>query len=193
MFNFFEQPWTLVGAAVLVLFGVLTFRSVLPEKRRRRQWLIPLFVAAVAFGLDYLVETDNEKIYTLIATVVKAVEEENCDVIDAAIAEDYRDSHHNSKAELMRRCRRILSKPIIARNRERGLAPPLITPPTATVTLFTTTTFEKNSYVTEEYFHSIALFRVKLHFRKQADKTWLISRIDPLEVNKVPINWGQIN
>lgn len=192
MLNFFEQPWTLIGTAVLVLFAVFTFRSVLPEERRRWQWLLPLGVAALALGLDYIVKTDREKINSLIDTVMQAVEQENCDVIDATIADDYRDSFHSTKAELMRHCRRTLSRPLIAKNSIRGMTPPAITPPTATVTLFTTTHFEKDSYVTRDYYTPLAQFKVELHFRKQPDKSWLISRINPLEANKQPIKWRQI-
>jgi len=58
MFDIFEQPWTLMGAAVLVLFGMLTFRSFCPEKRRWWQLLVPVFLAVAAFGADMLVQTD---------------------------------------------------------------------------------------------------------------------------------------
>ncbi len=68
MFDFFEQPYTLIGATVLFLFGVLTFRSVLPEKSRWWQLLLPVFVAVAAFGLDTLVQTDLEKINSVIST-----------------------------------------------------------------------------------------------------------------------------
>ena len=60
MWDFFEQPWTLLAAAVLVLFGVLTFRSVWSEKRKWWQWLLPLGVTALALGLDFGVATDLE-------------------------------------------------------------------------------------------------------------------------------------
>ncbi|MCK4292226.1 MAG: hypothetical protein KAY65_03450 [Planctomycetes bacterium] len=192
MLNFFEQPWTLIGTAVLVLFAVFTFRSVLPEERRRWQWLLPLGVAALALGLDYIVKTDREKINSLIHTVMQAVEQESCALIDATIADDYRDSFHSTKAELMRHCRQKLSRPLIAKNSIRGMTPPAITPPTATVTLFTTTHFEKDSYVARDYYTPLAQFKVELHFRKQPDKSWLITRINPLEANKQPIKWRQI-
>lgn len=62
MFDIFEQPWTLVGAAVLILFGMLTFRSFCPEKRRWWQLPVPVFLTVAAFGVDMLVQTDLEKI-----------------------------------------------------------------------------------------------------------------------------------
>ncbi len=74
MLNFFEQPYTLIGAAIIVLFGLFTYRSVFPEKCSRHQWLIPLSVVALAFALDYSVKTDHEKVNTLIDKLMKAVE-----------------------------------------------------------------------------------------------------------------------
>ena len=97
MFDLFEQPWTLVGAAVLVLFGMLTFRSVLPEKRRWWQLALPAFIVMAAFGTDLLVQTDREKIHALLKKGMKAVEQRNLDALAAIIAVDYYDSFHNSK------------------------------------------------------------------------------------------------
>jgi hypothetical protein len=101
MFDLFEQPWTLVGAAVLVLFGMLTFRSVLPEKRRWWQLAVPAFIVAAAFGTDLLVQTDREKIYALLKKGMNAIEQGNLDALAAIISADYYDSYHNSKEELM--------------------------------------------------------------------------------------------
>jgi len=191
MFNFFEQPWSLLGAAVIVLFGVLTFRSVWPEKFKPRHWLLPLSVAALGFALDYLVKTDREKLNALIDTVVKAVEEENCPAIDAAVADDYRDSFHAAKPDLMAHCRRTLPGLLIAKNTKRACLLQ-ISPPTAKATIFTTTTFEQNSWVSQSY-KSFLFFKGELLFRKQPDNSWLITRINPLEVDKQPINWREIN
>jgi len=78
MLDIFEQPWTLVGTAVLVLFGMLTFRSFFPEKRRWWQLLVPVFLTVAAFGADMLVQTDTEKINAVINTTIKAVQQEDC-------------------------------------------------------------------------------------------------------------------
>ena len=72
MFNFFEQPWTLLGMSILVLFGVLTFRSVWAEKRKWWQWLLPVVLAGAAFapkeragdaacGIEPLLIVDGER------------------------------------------------------------------------------------------------------------------------------------
>jgi len=190
MFNFFEQPYTLIGAAILVLFAVLTFRSVLPEKRRWWQLLAPALVVAAAVGLDFAVRTDLEKINAVINTAIKAVEEEDLFAIEAIIAEDYRDSHHNTKTDLMRHCRRQLSQSLVKKNKKRACLVQL-SPPTATATLFATIIFEKDSYVSVNY-KAWLMVEVRLDFQEQPDKTWLINRIEILELDRQPTNWSQI-
>ena len=190
MFNFFEQPYTLIGAAVLVLFGMLTFRSVLPEKRRWWQLLAPAFVAAAAFGLDFAVRTDLEKINAVINTCIKAVEEEDLVAIEAIIADDYRDSHHNTKRDLMRHCRTQLSQSLVEKNNKRACLVQLSTP-TATATLFATIIFEKDSYVAVSY-KAWLMVQARFSFQKQPDKTWLINRIEILELDRQPTNWSHI-
>lgn len=190
MFNFFEQPYTLIGAAVLVLFAMLTFRSVIPEKRRWWQLLVPVLVVAAAFGLDVAVRTDLEKINAVIDTCMRAVEEENLIAIEAIIAEDYRDSHHNTKTDLMRHCRTRLSQPLVEKNKKRACLVQL-SPPTATATLFATIIFEKDSYVSVNY-KAWLMVKARLSFQEQPDKTWLINRIEILELDRQPTNWSQI-
>ena len=190
MFNFFEQPYTLIGAAVLVLFGMLTFRSVLPEKRRWWQLLVPALVVTTAFGMDFAVRTDLEKINAVINTCIKAVEEEDCNAIEAIIAEDYRDSYHNTKRDLMRHCRTRLSQPLVEKNKKRACLVQL-SPPNATATLFATIIFEKDSYVSVNY-KAWLMVEARLSFQEQPDKTWLINRIEILELDRQPASWSQI-
>lgn len=191
MFNFFEQPWTLLGAAVLVLFGVLTFRSIFPEKRRSWQLMLPALAALAAFGLDLLVQTDLEKIRALVKTGAKAVEEENCNAIGQIISDDYRDSYHNTKTELMSHCMLKLSQPLIEKNRKIGLLIEM-SPPDATVTLTLITHFDKQSEIYKEFFKPFMIIKTRLYLQKQRDKRWLISRVELLELDKQPANWQQI-
>ena len=190
MFNFFEQPYTLIGAAVLVFFGMLTFRSVIPEKRRWWQLLLPLFVAAAAFGLDMLVQTDLEKINSVINTVIKAVEEEDCNAIEAIIAEEYRDSYHNTKRHLLIHCRRRLTPSLIEKNKKNASLVEL-SPPNAIATLFMLTTFDKNSSISVNY-KSFLFSKIEFRLQKQHDKTWLINRVEILELDRQPAKWNDL-
>ena len=62
MFNLFEQPWTLVGVGFIALFCLWLFRVFAPDKWR--WWLlgIPVLIAVLGFGLDWLVESDTEEL-----------------------------------------------------------------------------------------------------------------------------------
>jgi len=190
MFDFFEQPYTLIGAAVLLLFGILTFRSVLPEKRRWWQLFLPVIVVVAAFGMDVLVQTDLEKINSAINTIIKAVEEENCNAIETIIAENYRDSYHNTKRHLLTHCRKRLTPSLVEKNKKTASLVEL-SPPNATATLFMLTTFDKNSSISVNY-KSFLYSKIELHFQKQDDKTWLINRAEILALDKQPANWNDI-
>jgi len=190
MFDFFEQPYTLIGAAVLLLFGILTFRSVLPEKGRWWQLLLPVIVVVAGFALDMLVQTDLEKINSAINTIIKAVEEENCNAIEAIIAENYHDSYHNTKRHLLTHCRQRLTPSLVEKNKKRASLVEL-SPPNATATLFMLTTFDKNSSISVNYKSSL-YSKIELHFQKQDDKTWLINRAEILALDRQPANWNDI-
>jgi len=190
MFDIFEQPWTLVGAAVLVLFGMLTFRSFCPEKRHWWQLLVPVFLIAAAFSADLLVQTDLEKINSVIKTAIKAVQQEDCSTIEAVIANNYSDSYHSTKKHFLDHCRRELSKPLVDKGKKTGLLIK-ISDSNATATLFAVIIFDKNSFISQNY-KSFLLVKVRLSLRKQPDKSWLISRIEILELDRQPTSWKGI-
>jgi len=190
MFNFFEQPWTLVGVAVLVLLALLQFRSIFPEKRHWWQWLLPVFFVFAAFGLDILVKTDLEKIRAVVQTGIKAVEEENCDTIDRIIADNYSDSHHDTKARLMAHCREELVRSPVEKNKKVSLLIE-VSPPQATADLTLWTRFNEAAFIAQSY-KALFLIEVKLHLQKQPDKRWLINRVELIEVDKQPVSWRQV-
>jgi len=190
MFNIFEKPWILFGIAVLLLFGLLQFRSIFTEKRRWWQWLIPAFLAVAAFGLDFFVKTDLEKIRAVIKTGIKAVEQEDCDAIEAIIADDYSDSYHNTKADLMAHCRSELSRSAVEKNKKANLIIEM-SPPQATAVLTVWTRFDKDSYIAANY-KQIFLIKMNLYMQKQRNKRWLIHRAELLELDRQPVNWRQI-
>lgn len=194
MLNVFEQPWTLVGVAVVVLFGIFTFRSVFPEKRHWWQFLVPILVVALAFGLDGIVQTDLEKIDAVIAKGVRAVKDEDVRVIGSILSDRYSDSYHSTKQQLLDHFKRVLSEPLVANHKETGRLVD-IKGREATVVLFTTLTFEKNSHVAQNYV-SFLMTKSKLYLQKSPDPSgddkWLIRRIEVLELNRQPANWGYI-
>ena len=190
MFDIFHQPWTLLFAAIIVLFVMLIVRRILPEKRRWWQWLLPVFLAVAAFGLDWLVKTDLEKINALIKTGIKAVEQENADAVGAIISPNYSDSYHNTKEHLMNYCTLMLSEPLVEKNKKIALVIEL-SPPKATATLTVLIRFDKESFIYQNYKPTL-LTKTELHLRKQPDKQWLIHRAEVLELDRRPVNWKNI-
>lgn len=189
MWNIFEQPWTLLGAAVIVLLGVLTFRSVWFEKRAWWQWLLPAGVAALGISLDLAVVTDLEKINRIVAIATKAAEQEDCATLGRLIADNYRDSFHQDKQSLLSHCRARLVAPAVERVKKIAMAAQ-ITPPQARVTLTVSVRLEQGSYWVRTYGIAAALVKAQFWLNKQPDGNWLVTRIEIEEVNKAPVGWG---
>jgi len=188
MWDVFEQPWTLLGAAVVVLFVVWTVRSVWPEKARSWQWLLPLGVAALAFGLDHAVATDLEKVNAVVKAGIQAAEAEDCTALARLIAPDYEDSYHKSKEELIAHCRSRLESPSIEKVR-RIASEVKITPSEAVATFTIMLKFHKDSYWAKAYKPS-ALVVLEFRLRKQRDNSWLVHQAEVREVDKMAVNWG---
>jgi len=188
--NPYEQPWALLAAAVLSLFVVLTIRSVWPEKHRFWQWLIPATLALLAFGIDALVQTDIERINVLLKTALRAVQNEDCSTIATLIANNYADSHHRSKADLLRHCANRFTDSPVERARRTGSLIELADSE-ARVTIFSKLTFRKDSYIARDYKPWI-LVKARLYLRKHPPHRWLIHNIRLLEIDKQPVNWSTI-
>lgn len=175
---------------MLVLFGMLTFRSVLPEKRRWWQLAVPAFIVAAAFATDLLVQTDREKIYALLKKGMKAIEQEDPNALAAIIAVDYYDSFHNSKQELMAHTWRQMERSGVQKIKKNSALVQL-SPPQATVNLIVLVRFEQDSYIAQNY-KPWLLIKIRINFQKQPDKSWLINRAEVLEVDKQPVQWREV-
>jgi len=190
MFDVFEQPYTLIGAAILVLFGILTFRSFCPEKRRWWQLLIPVLLAVCAFGLDFLVQTDLEGVNAVIDKAMKAFEEEDYDAIAQVLSDSYSDSYHDSKQSLLAHFKSELTRSSVSKNTKTGLLIDL-SAPRATAVLFATLVFDKTSLIAQNY-KSFLFVKARLYLRRQPDGKWLIERIEVLELDRQQVTWNSM-
>ncbi|MGE5293423.1 MAG: hypothetical protein ACM3VT_01210 [Solirubrobacterales bacterium] len=188
MWDVFEQPWTLLGAAVIVFLVVQTIRSVWPEKNRWWQLLLPVGVAALAIGLDLAVTTDLEKVNAIVKAGIQAAETEDCTALARLIASDYQDSYHKNKEALIEHCRSRLTSPCIEKIRKIA-SEVKITPPQAVATFSIILQFHKDSYWAKAYKPS-ALVVMQFQLHKQPDGSWLVRRAEVQEVDKMPVNWG---
>lgn len=190
MSNIFEQPWFLLIASALSLIVLMIVRAVLPEKRHWWQWLVPLLIAAAAFGLDFLVRTDIEKITEVIKTASKAVEEENPAAIEPIISSDYHDSYHRSKARLMYNCRARLAEPLVEKNITR-ISEIDIQGQKATAVFTVRIVFDKRSYIYQS-FKQLMLVKMNMELQKQRHGGWLISRAEIQAIDRRPAKWKNI-
>jgi hypothetical protein len=191
MLHIYGQPWTLLGIAVIALFAVLTYRSVIPEKRHLWQWLIPLLIAAAAFGIDALVQTDEEKIQAILDAGIKSLEVKNFNQIEFYISDDYRDSLHSSKEQLFNHAKRALKSNMVQKGKKS--ARPLITfsQNKAKVNLFMHLILSKDSPITEIYNVPFVQLKVDVIFIRQSDD-WLINNIEIRSVNQQPVRWSDV-
>jgi hypothetical protein len=185
----FESPWPLLIVAGVVMLLVVIFRSIFPEKQHWWQWLLPAVIVA-AFALDFLVVTDRVKINALIDTGIKAVEEENPNAIEAIIADDYSDSYHKTKAELMNHCRAALADPLVEKGIKRIWSID-ISLPKATAVFTVRLIFDKRSYVYQNFKEQM-LVKIRLDLQKQVNGKWLITRAEILELDLQPVSWQDI-
>jgi hypothetical protein len=191
MSNIFEQPWTLLTGAVLCLVVIITVRQAFPEKRRTWQFAIPAIVAMAAFGFDILVQTNLEKINTLIKTGMDAVENEMPDNIGALISPDYRDSYHDSKKTLMAHTRNLLSGLKVERNKKLDLQIE-ISEATATAHLKVMTIFDEQS-LPSHFPARFLITKLKLNLTKGSRKKWLIECAEVLEINNNRVGWTDVS
>jgi len=191
MFQVSENPWGLLIIAAVAALILLIIRSVSPDKCRWWQWFLPLLIAATAFGLDYFIQTDTEKVKLLIKTVAMAVEEENPDAIEQLISPYYRDSFHPSKQHLMSHCRRTLSGPLVEENIIRTGKIEFSSPKTTAKATFTVRIrFDQESYIYD--FKREMFTKVELNLQKEPDSRWLISRAEILAVDLQQAGWKDI-
>ncbi|MGA2092427.1 MAG: hypothetical protein ABSH16_03330 [Sedimentisphaerales bacterium] len=188
VFNVFEEPWLLLIVAGVAFMGVFIFRDILPTKGKWVFWVAPTFIASLAITLDYLVQTDNEKIATVIRKAVRAVEREDVNAIAPLISEDYKDSFNGSKKELVWHCRQRLSEPIIEKNVLR-IVSLKVQGDDADAVFSVRTVFDPKGPIYSSV--QMMLFKFQAEFQKQGDK-WLFSKVELIEIDMHPADWHNI-
>lgn len=189
MWNVYQYPWLLLLAAFCAFLIIGTFRCVFPDKLRLCQWVVPLIIAGIGLGLDYCVQTDLEKVRTVLATLLESAQIEDVNGIVPLIAEDYQDSYHASKSHLINHLYRRLANPVFEKvTRLSRSIDPIEGSHTAAL-LNLTCVFDPNSDVARAY-RSALFAEVKFNLTRQSDGDWKISRVELLEVDKQPLAWS---
>ncbi|MGD1043553.1 MAG: hypothetical protein ABR913_10930 [Sedimentisphaerales bacterium] len=185
MMNIFEQPWLLLIVAGVVFLVVAFFRDVLPARRGWLFWLLPVVIAILAFGIDYLVQTDKEKIEAVLAKACRAVEGEDIRALALLISNDYHDSVHPSKQALLNHVGERLSEPVI-----EEIVPAIVSldikPPDAKVVFTARVMFDPKGPVYE--YRKMMLFKLQADLKREGGE-WFFSRTEILTIDLQPAGW----
>jgi len=190
MFNFLEQPWTLLVISAIVFLFMFKFAGKNPAKSRWQPMALPVLLAVIGVGLDFFVKTDTEKISTVVATAVQASETEDCRMLEGIISADYRDSFHSSKMRLLSHCRARFAEPLIEKCITRIISLEK-QPQRAILVLTARVVFDKRSFMSQ--YRPLTLVKLKVELGKQPDKNWLISRAEIVEIDGQPAGWKIIS
>jgi hypothetical protein len=185
MTNIFEQPWLLLIVAGVVFLVVAFFRDLLPPKRAWLFWLLPVVIAIAAFAIDYLVQTDKEKIEAVLAKASRAVEKEDIKSLEPLIWENYSDSVHPSRQALLDHFKLRLSEPIIEK-----IVPEIVSldikPSEAKIEFTARVMFDPKGPVYE--YQKMMLFKLEANLIKENGR-WFFSRTEILTINLQPAGW----
>lgn len=189
MSQIFETPWPVLTAAIIALGVVVIIRQTWSDKSRWWQLLIPLLIAAAGLGIEHFIETDYEKIESVIEVGRQAVISQDVGRLSSIISPDYSDSRHYSKDALLLFCRDLLSQPFVERikkqqeqinvsgnNAEAELSVRLHLHP-------------QNPYALGG---TLMYVKMKLNLTKTAYGNWLISDSEIISINNQPFGWGSV-
>ena len=188
MASIYEQPWLLLITSGSALLATIIYRGLWPQRRRWWQWGFFLIVALAAFGIDFFVQTDVEKVKRVIVMGVKAAQNEDVEAIGELLADDYRDSFNGSKKALMIRLRAQIPEPIIEKNVLRIISLN-VTSPNATSVFTVRVVFDPQGPVFEFRKQMILKFEAGLVKR---GREWFFRDVELLEIDLQPAGWKSI-
>lgn len=184
MFNILEQPWLLVGIGVVVFFAQRIFRSINPDKCSNKYLLVPLFIVALAFGIDYLVKSDIEKVNDLVGAIRKAVIKGDAGAVKKKMTPDYFDGYHHNRDRAIRHLDYLFSfAPIqAAKILEKEVE---IDDRFASVKIKIFLIFDESAPLGA----ASVVFSAEL---EKQNKNWLIATSEIHELNKQQIKWADL-
>ncbi len=190
MTNIFQTPWLLLFISLVLLLIIAVWRQSYPEKQRWWQLLLPLVLAIIAFGLDYFVKTDYEKVKHTIKCARDAVVAEDADALATTLSPGYSDRSHNSRDELVSFMRSFFATTKIDRAPQKKQFKFDINAPTATVENLYRVHVEPNSAYTQAA--SLYFVKARIRLTKNTDAQWLIINLELLELNFQPFHWRDL-
>jgi len=189
MTNILETPWLLLSISLMVLVVVAVIRQSVAPKYGRLLLLIPLLLGAGGVLLDYFIETDFEKINTLLKDARNYAVAEDVDRLAAVVSPQYSDRAHRSKRQLVSFLRSFFSGTKISKAPCRSKTI-LITGDTATADMLYRVHLEPDSSYSQAA--SMYFVKVRFHLAKTDGGRWLLTTTELVEVNFQPFGWGDL-
>ena len=184
MYNIYETPWLLFSASIFVLIAVVTFRRISPDKCRFWQLIIPFALMASAFGIDYFVSTDYEKIELTIKQGVRSAVDADMDLLSPIISPDYSDNRYISKQDLLNSLGKLTTMANIRRIKIRQNFITLANAKASSEMRITVFMQPESEYAPA---NSLMFIELELEFEKRRDD-WLIRSIRVVSLNDDPLN-----
>ena len=191
MWNVFEQPWTGLAIAVVVLNVMAVVRWFVPLERK---WLfIPsAAIAIAALMLWYFVETDREKAKKVFSRAVTAVRQQKPDDMEKLIAPDYSDPAHPTKRDFVRSWQIWLDE-VKLENVATSNAVYEMSEGRAAITFSWMLRFGKQPGTFDYMSGSILYGRAKVYIGGSRGRDWLIQSSELLELMSRPTSWRRVN
>ncbi len=202
MFDVFQTPWLLLSVAMVLLGVVFFWRQDLFSNGGNgggwRGWgggsgryLLPLIVAALAFGLDYFVRTDREKIVSTVNRAMDFAVERDFEVFNEIFSPDYSDRHHRSRERFRMFCRTSMAMANLEQVSKRRFE--LVVSDDGRAECEMSLLVRLNARSGEMAgTQSIFWVEVRIGLKKTDDARWMISGSDLVTVNHQPFGWSQV-
>lgn len=185
----FETPWPVLTVALIALAVVVIIRQTWPDKSRWWQLLIPVVLAAGGLGLEHFIETDYEKIESVIEAGRRAVISQDVGRIAGIVSPDYSDSSHYSKDALLLFCRDLLDQPFVERIKKQQELITISGQGAEAELSVRLHLHPQNPYAVGG---TLMYLKMKLHLTKTAYGNWLISGSQIISINNQPFGWGNV-
>ena len=189
MSRIFETPWPVLTVALIGLGIVVVIRQTWPEKSRWWQLLIPVIITGAGLGLEYFIETDFEKIASVIEAGRRAVISRDVDRLASIVSPDYSDSAHYSKDALLLFCRDLLSQPFVERIKKQQEQITVSGQKAQAELSVRLHLHSQNPYALGG---TLMYVKIKLYLTKTAYGNWLISSSEIISINNQPFGWDSV-
>jgi hypothetical protein len=190
MWNIFEQPWTGLVTAIIAFNVIAVVRWFVPLERKW-QFIPPVAIALLGFGLCYLIETDREKVQHVIALGVKAVRELKAEEMGKLISGEYADPAHPTKKDFVRSWQNWMGE-VKLDNAGVSNVVYQVGKVDATVTFNWTLRFGKQTGTFDYLSGGILFGQARIVLEKTAGGKWLIRSSELLEIMNQPTSWRRV-